>query len=164
MDPLCTSVTTNHSSTCYGKQFAKQSGYIINWLFNSWVSVSRHHHRVAFFTKSYCQSLLLSWQPVWVLFPALSSCEGGWRDALGSDFGVWLPLETSRFDWSFFSVRAVPRESPRWNRRALLFASAAFVPQQEPRSRSDAYPWIHCFLFLCSVFLISHTLKAEILD
>lgn len=54
-----------------------------------------------------------------------SSCEGG-ETRRGSDFGVWLPLETSRFDWSLFSVRAVPRDGARWNGRALLFASLSF--------------------------------------
>lgn len=69
---------------------------------------------------------------------------------------------SSRSEWSRGTARAETGE---------LFSSLrrAFVPRQEPRrarisarSRSDAYPWIHCFLFFALRFFFSHKLKAGI--
>lgn len=154
MDSLCTSVTTNPFLHIYGKQFAKESGYISNWLFNSWVSMCRHPHRVAFFTKSYCQSLLLSWQRVWVLFPALSSCEGGGMhsDRI-SEFGSrWrrhgLIEVSSRSERSRGTARAETGELFS-SLRQLLCRSRSPAPGATPTLEYIVFFFFAlCFLFL----------------
>lgn len=92
----------------------------------------------------------------------LSSCEGGeMRAEFGSRWRRHGLIEvSSRPEWSRGTARAETGE---------LFSSLrrAFVPQQEPRrarisarSRSDAYPWIHCFLFFALRFFFFSQVKS----